>query len=73
MVIPNISSGTPYYYSSTNGSKLFTRLGQNKFKRWDSYFDSTIVNVFVQEDNDDSKIVVDCSGLQEKVESIVSL
>ena len=73
IVIPNISSGTPYYYSSTWGGNLFTHKGQNKFRRWDSYFDSTIVNVFVQEDNNNSKVIVDCTGLQEKVNGIVSL
>ena len=73
IVIPNISSGTPYYFSTSSGSKVFTCQGQNLFKRWDSYYDCTIVNVFVQDDDNNSRIIVDCSGLQERIEEIVSL
>ena len=71
IAIPQISKGIPLYFSSTAGSSICSKKGANRFTRWYSDQDTTIVNAYIIDESTGEKAEVDCNGMWQKVSQLL--
>lgn len=70
IVIPDITSGSPLYFS-TKGDYLYKAKGKYGFTKWTSDNDTIIVNSFLVKESSNERIDVDCEGMGPYINSLI--